>query len=101
VQRGWLGAIFSDIRPSPVGDGSLARRGIGVREVTSGGPAWDAGIRQGDVILSLDEEPVVDANQFLLAVSQRQPGSRIELLVSRRDEAFETYATLIQQPPIQ
>jgi hypothetical protein len=53
------------------------------------------------VILSLDEEPVVDANQFLLAVSQRQPGSRIELLVSRRDEAFETYATLIQQPPIQ
>jgi S1-C subfamily serine protease len=101
VQRGWLGAIFSDIRPSPVGDGSLARRGISVREVASGGPAWDAGIRQGDVILRLDGEPVVDANQFLLAVSQRQPGSQVEIQVSRGDETFETYATLIQQPPIQ
>jgi serine peptidase DegS len=101
VQRGWLGAIFSDIRPSPVGDGSLARRGISVREVASGGPAWDAGIRQGDVILRLDGEPVVDANQFLLAVSQRQPGNQVEIQVSRGDETFETYATLIQQPPIQ
>lgn len=100
VRRGWLGATFSEIRPSPLADGSMIRRGIGVRDVTKGGPAWNAGIRQGDVILALDDEPLVDENQFLLAISQRLPGSQVELKVSRDSETFETYATLLQQPPL-
>ena len=100
VRRGWLGATFSDIRPTAMADGTLIRRGIGVRDVTKDGPAWNAGIRQGDVILALDGEPLSDANQFLLAISQRVPGSQVELEVMRDSEAFETYATLLQQPPL-
>ena len=65
------------------------------------GPAWNAGIRQGDIILALDGETVTDAGQFLLAISQREPGSEVELDVSRGSETFQTYATLIQQPPLQ
>ena len=61
----------------------MIRRGIGVRDVSKDGPAWNAGIRQGDVILALDDEPLVDASQFLLAISQREPGSQVELKVSR------------------
>jgi len=100
VRRGWLGATFSDIRPTTRTDGSRIRRGIGVLDVAKGGPAWNAGIRQGDVILQLDNEPLVDASQFQLAISQREPGSQVELDVVRGTEAFETYATLLQQPPL-
>jgi serine protease DegS len=100
VRRAWLGASFVDIRPSRQPDGSLAREGIAVGWVAEQGPAWDAGIRQGDVIVALDGEPVTDANQFQLAISQREPGSRVELDVVRRLESFQTYATLIQQPPM-
>jgi serine peptidase DegS len=100
VQRSWLGALYSDIRPSTLADGSAARRGIAVRDVARGGPAWNAGIRQGDIITELDGEPVDDASQFILTVSQKRPGEQVELLVNRRGEAFQTYATLIQQPPI-
>ncbi len=100
VRRGWLGAVFSDIRPSTLFDGSKIRRGIGVRAVSKDGPAWNAGIRQGDVILTLDGEPLIDASQFLLAISQREPGSQVELSVERGAESFETYATLLQQPPL-
>jgi serine peptidase DegS len=100
VQRGWLGATYSDLRPAPLPDGSAIRRGISVREVARGGPAWQAGIRQGDVILSLDGEMVADASQFALAISQRAPGSEVVLDVMRRDEMFQTHATLIQQPPL-
>jgi serine peptidase DegS len=101
VQRAWLGASFVDIRPQLQPDGSLAREGIVVGWVDDLGPAWNAGIRQGDIILALDGEPVSDANQFQLAISQREPGSTVELDVNRRGESFQTYATLIQQPPPQ
>ncbi len=101
VRRGWLGAAFVDIRPTRQPDGSVARQGIAVGWVAEQGPAWNAGIRQGDVILKLDGEPVSNANAFQLAISQRDPGTKVELEVARRLETFETYATLIQQPPLQ
>jgi serine peptidase DegS len=101
VRRGWLGAAFSDIRPELQEDGSKVRRGIGVLAVARDGPAWSAGIRQGDLIIALDGETVVDASQFLLAISQRAPDSQVELEVSRAGESFQTYATLMQQPPLQ
>lgn len=100
VRRGWLGAIYGDIRPSVQADGSSLRQGIKVHDVARNGPAWNAGIRQGDVIITLDGESVSDASQFLLAISQRDPGSQVELKIIRENETFETYATLIQQPPL-
>jgi serine peptidase DegS len=100
VRRGWLGATFSEVRPTARPDGSAARLGIYVDEVAQDGPAWNANIRQGDIIIRLDGQPVDDANQFLLQISQRDPGSQVELQVYRSPEKFLTYATLIQQPPL-
>jgi serine peptidase DegS len=100
VRRGWLGVSVSDIREIAQPDGSRIRRGIGVQDVVQGGPAWNAGIRQGDIIMSLDGEPVVDASQFLFVISQKAPGSQVELNAVRDSESFETYATLLQQPPL-
>ena len=100
VRRGWLGATFGNLRPTARSDGSKSRRGISIREVARDGPAWNAGLRQGDIIMNLDGELVDDASQFLLKISQRQPGSQVEFKVLRRKETFETYATLIQQPPL-
>ncbi len=101
VRRGWLGASFTDLRPETQADGSQLRRGVGVLEVVRDGPAWNAGIRQGDVILALDGETVVDVKQFQLVISQHAPGSEVELEVIRGKESFQTYATLMQQPPLQ
>jgi len=100
VRRGSLGAMFSDLPLTPLTDGSSIRRGTQVRDVTPNGPAWSAGIRPGDILLSIDGEEIVDARALLLAISQREPGSRVEFLVQRGSQTFETYATLIQQPPL-
>ena len=54
----------------------------------------------GDLVITLDGEPVSDASRFRLAISQRVPGSKVELEVQRGNEPFQTYATLIQQPPL-
>jgi len=101
VRRGSLGALFSDDLPLSVQmDGSSVRRGVQVRNVTPNGPAWSAGIRAGDILLSMDGIEVGDARALLLMIAQRQPGGRIEFQVQRGIEVFETYATLIQQPPL-
>ena len=100
VRRGSLGAVFSDLPLSLQTDGSPVRRGIQVRDVTPNGPAWSAGIRAGDILLSIDGDEIVDARALLLTIAQRQPGGRVEFQVQRDNEVFETYATLIQQPPL-
>lgn len=100
VRRGWLGATYSDLRPTALPDGSFLRIGVSLRDVVRGGPAWNAGLRPGDVILSLDGDMVSDRNRLTLAIAQRVPGSQVELEVRRGRETFETYATLIQQPPL-
>lgn len=100
VRRGSLGALFSDVPLAIQVDGSAVRRGIQVREVTTNGPAWKAGIRAGDKLLSVDGAEVVDARALLLMIAQREPGGRVELQVQRGPEIFDTYATLIQQPPL-
>ena len=100
VRRGSIGALFSDLPLSLQTDGSAVRRGVQVRDVTPNGPAWSAGIRPGDILLSIDGMEVGDARALLLLLAQRQPGSRVELRVQRDAETFETYATLIQQPPL-
>jgi serine protease DegS/serine protease DegQ len=100
VRRGSIGALFSDLPLSLQTDGSAVRRGVQVRDVTPNGPAWSAGIRPGDILLNIDGIEVGDARALLLMLAQRQPGSRVELRVQRDAETFETYATLIQQPPL-
>jgi len=100
VRRGWLGALFGDLPLSLQADGSAMRRGIQVRDVTAGGPAWIAGIRSGDILLSIDGVEVGDARALLLVIAQRKPGSRVDLKVRRNAEVFATFATLIQQPPL-
>ncbi|MEJ8567400.1 S1C family serine protease [Elongatibacter sediminis] len=100
VRRGWLGALFSDLPPTTAADGSSVLRGIFVRDVTRSGPAWEAGIRDGDQIVTLNGEPVEDVASFNLEIASTAPGTQVELEVRRRGEEFQTYATLIQQPPM-
>jgi len=100
VRRGSIEALFSDLPLSLQTDGSAVRRGIQVREITANGPAWNAGIKPGDILLSMDGVEVDDARALLLMIAQRQPGENVEFKVQRGSEIFETYATLIQQPPL-
>jgi S1-C subfamily serine protease len=75
--------------------------GLLVREVSRDGPAWQAGIRQGDALVSLNGEPLTDSQAFELKIATFLPGTRVELEVNRAGQKFETYATLIQQPPME
>lgn len=101
VRRGWLGAWVSSFTPATGLNGQPQSSGLVVQRVFRDSPAWQAGIRQGDVILSLNDEPVSETLPFELKISSILPGTKVELEVNRNGQTFETYATLMQQPPME
>lgn len=101
VRRGWLGAWTANLSPDTTLESEQQLTGLMVREVTREGPAWQAGIRPGDEILSLNGESLRDSQAFELKIATFMPGTRVELEINRAGQKFETYANLIQQPPME
>jgi Do/DeqQ family serine protease len=65
VQRPWLGAKLQEVTPDIADSLSLARpSGALVANVAAAGPAAHAGIKTGDVIVSIDGTAVDDPNAF-------------------------------------
>ncbi len=84
LQRGLLGLILSDYVP----DGGLDEAeflGSQVVEVTPGLPAERSGIREGDVILALDQELVRSTDHLQMTIARKKPGSIVEVQVVREE----------------
>ena len=73
-------------------DGEVA--GVAVVEVLSGSPAQRAGLLAGDVIVSLDSEPMKDIAELAAAIKLRRPGEAVELTIRRGDDVYVATAVL-------
>ena len=72
-----------------------------VAHVVGGSPAWEAGIRDGDVLLNIEKLDVTRwrSNPAILPLSrfwQRPPGTRLQLTVRRSESTFATTVELRQ-----
>ena len=99
VVRPWLGARTQTVT------GEMARsmglsvpQGALVADIWPNGPAARAGLRQGDVIVSVDGRPAVDAAAVSYAISSRRPGDQIKLGV-RRGGGEQTLTLRAEAPP--
>jgi serine protease DegQ len=88
VVRGWIG-----VEPQDVTD-QLARtlnlphpEGVVIIGVLRKGPADEAGVRPGDVVLDVAGKPVVNTGQLLNAVAALTPGSEAAIKVLRGGKA--------------
>ncbi len=97
---------FFGIRaPRPVTEGLAAQydlpvdHGVLVTEVTPGGPAAQAGIEEGDVILDIDGQRIGRENSFAEVLFAHEPGETVEATVQRGDEQLEIAVTLGERPP--
>ncbi|HEY0186517.1 MAG TPA: trypsin-like peptidase domain-containing protein [Cellulomonas sp.] len=66
----------------------------GVLPVTPGGPADLAGIRAGDVIVSIDGRPVTDSDELVVAIRARTPGDAVLLRVRTGDDERDVRVVL-------
>ena len=62
--------------------------GVVILEVVPDSPAEEAGLMVGDVIVSIDSEPMYDITELSAAVKLRRPGETAELTIKRGSEIY-------------
>ena len=71
--------------------------GARVSGVTAGGPAQEAGIREGDVITELNGALVVDGTDLIVDIRSLAPGDTVTLTVERDGATRTVDVTLVAQ----
>lgn len=71
--------------------------GILVASVTNGGPAYEAGIRMGDVITAADGSEVASFEDLSKLLGSKKPGDTMTLSVTRGNETTDVTITLGEQ----
>jgi serine protease Do len=103
VQRPWLGAALQTLTPDIADSLGLdAPSGALVAKVHAKGPAARAGLRAGDVVVSVDGKPVQDPQGFQYRFITKGVGGSTELGVVRKGQQVKTTITLvgpIEDPP--
>ncbi|GEC54140.1 serine protease Do [Bradyrhizobium japonicum] len=99
VSRGWIGVqiqpVTSDIADSL---GMKKAEGALVAEPQANGPAAKAGIESGDVITSVNGEPVKDARELARTIGGLAPGNAVKLNVLHKGQDKTVNLTLGQLP---
>lgn len=78
--------------------GVSVEQGVAVLAVEDGSPADDAGIRPGDIMVSLDGEPLASSEQLLAALRAFNPGDTVAAELLREGETTEVEITLGERP---
>jgi len=71
--------------------------GVLITEVIEGSPAEEAGLKAGDVILEIDGQKVEDTGELLEAISEKEKGDRVELVVLRNKRPKRFSLTLKEE----
>lgn len=84
VSRGWLGVTIQNVDEATAKALNMKDgRGALVNSVLEGQPAALAGVKEGDVIIAVNDQNIEDTEQLLRAVAMLTPGSRATVTVWR------------------
>jgi serine protease Do len=99
VRRAWLGVSIVAVAPEDQEYYNLPEvAGVLVQETTENSPAADAGIRQGDIIYSVEGTTVFTANGLQNLVAQRKPGEDVRVQIYRNGSPMNLTIRLGEAP---
>lgn len=99
VTRPLIGLTGADVTPARANQLRLnLNEGIIVTRMSQDGPAYEAGIRVGDVITKMNDIPTPDMARFLTLLWALDVGDGVVVEYVRDNEANSTTVTLVERP---
>jgi serine protease DegS len=99
VVRGWLGFVPQDLSDEQASQlGINAGGGVTVVNILVKSPAFEAGVRPGDLILGLGQEPVRNAQDLVSRVAALKPGADVELEGRHGRQPYKIKLKVLERP---
>ena len=99
VVRGWLGISIQEVTPQLAQEFGLEKsQGALIADVLDGSPAEKAGLKQGDVVISLMGRPIEGASQLRNQVARIPVGEKARIVVIRNNKE-KTFDVKIEEQP--
>ncbi|MDQ2804110.1 MAG: DegQ family serine endoprotease [Pseudomonadota bacterium] len=98
-RRGWLGVRIQEVTPDIADSLGLHQpRGALVAGVNPGGPADQAHLRNGDIVLTFNGDAVKDMRALPRAVADSEVGKQVPVVVWRDGKQVTLQAVLAEKP---
>ena len=103
VVRGWLGFVPQDLTDEQSAQVGTAGGGVTVVNILVKSPAYEAGMRPGDLVTALGGEAVHSAQDLVARVSALKPGAEVELDGRHAARSYKIKLTVLERPtrPVQ
>lgn len=96
VQRGWLGVSIGSVNSELVSKFSLeVNEGAYVSGFAAHSAAKDAGIKEGDVVVKINETPIRSSTALIETVGSHRPGDKLNITVNRKGKEI-TYPVVLK-----
>jgi serine protease DegS len=100
--RGWLGIEVTRVPAEVIAANDLAPgNGIVITQITHGGPAQRAGLKQADIIVAINGQPVGDGHAGMNIIGETRPGDQVMIEVIRDGEREKFAVTVGTRPAVE
>jgi serine protease Do len=95
VQRGWLGVSITSVNSQLMKEKDLSvREGAYIQAFAQSSSAKEAGLREGDVVVKIDETPIRSNTALIEYVGRHRPGDKLNVTVNRNGKETVIPVTL-------
>ncbi|MCW8829523.1 MAG: Do family serine endopeptidase [Gammaproteobacteria bacterium] len=99
VSRGWLGVEIQALSPElAVSFGLKGEKGVIIAGILRNGPADQAGLEPGDIILQLNGQNIENVHSALNAIAQTPPGDSIAVTGVRNKKPLQLEVVVAERP---
>jgi serine protease DegQ len=101
VTRGWVGVAVQEITPELAESFKLgSTQGVLISEVVRGSPADNAGVKPGDILLSISDNVLSDSTMMLELISALSPGKIVPIKLMRNQTELNVQVKVGKRPRI-
>jgi serine protease Do len=94
VVRGSIGISFQPNPSSAVARVYGYKSGVIISAVGAGLPAANAGLKAGDIITTINGQPVKDGDDLVAVISEFKPGTKVDIGYLRNGQSLHTSVTV-------